>query len=442
MRDAGASDRHARAPRRTPPECWNAPGPQASSAWSPSRRASRVRATALARAERTTACSPPRHAPARGRRARRPDELRAAARASEAPSRSARPVSTTSATTRRTTRQQRLFEPSSRSHSSWASRSSSTPAPPTTTRWRGSRLRRHRRPALLLVAAAARAGARARLVRLVRRQRHLQERVRPPRRGAPRPGRPAPRRDRQPISRASAGRGRRNEPAFVVHTYDFLAELRGDDVRTSSPRGSTRTRAPCSAVSDRRPKKALGQHFLVDENILRRDRAARRASPADVVLEVGPGLGVLTRFLADRVAHVHAVEIDRALEPQPAQAIERDRRSTGATRSALDLARARSASAQARREPAVQHRDPARRREPRRLEQLELWCVMVQREVADRFFAAPSTKAYGAVSVLVQLATERTGFHPVSREVFRPRPNVESALVAFRRIAPAAAAAR
>jgi 16S rRNA (adenine1518-N6/adenine1519-N6)-dimethyltransferase len=58
---------------------------------------------------------------------------------------------------------------------------------------------------------------------------------------------------------------------------------------------------------------------------------------------------------------------------------------------------------------------------------------MVQREVADRFFAQPSTKAYGAVSVLVQLAAERTGFHPVSRNVFRPRPNVDSALVAFRR---------
>ena len=60
---------------------------------------------------------------------------------------------------------------------------------------------------------------------------------------------------------------------------------------------------------------------------------------------------------------------------------------------------------------------------------------MVQREGADRFFAEPSTKAYGAVSVLVQLASERTGFHPVSREVFRPRPNVDSALVAFRRTA-------
>jgi 16S rRNA (adenine1518-N6/adenine1519-N6)-dimethyltransferase len=65
---------------------------------------------------------------------------------------------------------------------------------------------------------------------------------------------------------------------------------------------------------------------------------------------------------------------------------------------------------------------------------VECWCVMVQREVADRFFAVPSTKAYGAVSVLVQLAARRTGFHPVSRAVFRPPPNVDSALVAFRRI--------
>ncbi len=71
-----------------------------------------------------------------------------------------------------------------------------------------------------------------------------------------------------------------------------------------------------------------------------------------------------------------------------------------------------------------------------------LWCVMVQREVADRFFAQPRTKAYGAVSVLVQLAAERTGFHPVSRDVFRPRPNVDSALVAFRRMPLPASYAR
>jgi 16S rRNA (adenine1518-N6/adenine1519-N6)-dimethyltransferase len=59
---------------------------------------------------------------------------------------------------------------------------------------------------------------------------------------------------------------------------------------------------------------------------------------------------------------------------------------------------------------------------------------MVQREVADRLFAVPRTKAYGSVSVLVQLVCERIGFHPVSRTVFRPPPNVDSALVAFRRV--------
>src|SRR5205085_4338200 len=69
-----------------------------------------------------------------------------------------------------------------------------------------------------------------------------------------------------------------------------------------------------------------------------------------------------------------------------------------------------------------------------RLPEIERWCVMVQREVADRLFASPATKAYGAVSVLVQLVCERTGFHPVSRTVFRPPPNVDSALVAFRRV--------
>jgi len=73
-----------------------------------------------------------------------------------------------------------------------------------------------------------------------------------------------------------------------------------------------------------------------------------------------------------------------------------------------------------------------------RVSPLGSWCVMVQREVADRFFAEPGTKAYGAVSVLVRLHARRTGFHPISRTVFRPPPNVDSALVAFERIEPPA----
>ena len=71
-----------------------------------------------------------------------------------------------------------------------------------------------------------------------------------------------------------------------------------------------------------RPKKALGQHFLVDENLLGVIGRLARLSTEDVVLEIGPGLGVLTRYLADRVAHVHAVELDRRLEEPLLKALE------------------------------------------------------------------------------------------------------------------------
>jgi 16S rRNA (adenine1518-N6/adenine1519-N6)-dimethyltransferase len=183
------------------------------------------------------------------------------------------------------------------------------------------------------------------------------------------------------------------------------------------------------------PRKALGQHFLVDDNILRVIERLAELAPDDVVLEIGPGLGVLTRFLAERVAHVHAAEVDRRLEEHLA-GIERMQLHWGDAMQ-LDVASLDPAPNKLVANLPYNVATPIVA-ESLRLEQLELWCVMVQREVADRFFARPSTKAYGSVSVLVQLATERTGFHPVSREVFRPRPNVDSALVAFRRIASGA----
>jgi 16S rRNA (adenine1518-N6/adenine1519-N6)-dimethyltransferase len=178
------------------------------------------------------------------------------------------------------------------------------------------------------------------------------------------------------------------------------------------------------------PRRDLGQHFLVDENILGVIGRLAELAPADVVLEIGPGRGVLTRYLAERVARVHAVELDAALaaeltalpgnvELEVGDALRVDLGRLGPTKLVANL--------------------PYNVATPLIVESLDglptvdVWCVMVQREVADRLFAAPSTRAYGAVSVLVQLAAERTGFHAVSRSVFRPRPNVESALVAFRR---------
>jgi 16S rRNA (adenine1518-N6/adenine1519-N6)-dimethyltransferase len=178
-----------------------------------------------------------------------------------------------------------------------------------------------------------------------------------------------------------------------------------------------------------RPKKELGQHFLVDENILGVIGRLAELQPADVVLEIGPGLGVLTRYLAARVAHVHAVELDRSLEPHLPAGGNVSLHWGDAL--ALDLAALAPDKLVANLPYNVA--TPIIVESLDGIPSLRSWCVMVQREVADRLFAMPSTKAYGAVSVLVQLAAERTGFHPVSREVFRPRPNVESALVAFRR---------
>lgn len=186
------------------------------------------------------------------------------------------------------------------------------------------------------------------------------------------------------------------------------------------------------------PRKALGQHFLVDENILLVIERLAGLDESDVVLEIGPGLGVLTRFLAERVAHVHAVEVDRRLEPHLAEIPGVDLHWGDALQ--LDISSLAPAPRKLVANLPYNVATPIVA-ESLAVTQLELWCVMVQREVADRFFAVPSTKAYGAVSVLVQLAAERTGLHPVSREVFRPRPNVDSALVAFRRTGPAAAPA-
>jgi 16S rRNA (adenine1518-N6/adenine1519-N6)-dimethyltransferase len=183
------------------------------------------------------------------------------------------------------------------------------------------------------------------------------------------------------------------------------------------------------------PKKALGQHFLVDENILGVIERLGDLRRTDVVLEVGPGLGILTRRLAERTQLVHSIELDRSLEP--------------ALRDALsDYPNVRLVWGDALR-LAIEGLEPVPNKlvanlpynvaTPLVVESLEhapslqRWCVMVQREVADRFFAEPRTKAYGAVSVLVQLSARKVGFHPVSPSVFRPQPRVDSALVAFER---------
>ncbi len=184
------------------------------------------------------------------------------------------------------------------------------------------------------------------------------------------------------------------------------------------------------------PKKSLGQHFLVDENILGVIGRLADLHPEDVVLEIGPGLGVLTRYLADRVHLVHAIELDRSLAEPLADALagRANVRLVFGDALALDLAALDPLPGKLVANLPYNIATPLVVESIDGAPSLERWCVMVQREVSDRFFASPRTKAYGAVSVLVQLHARKVGFHPVSPTVFRPRPRVESALVAFVRV--------
>jgi 16S rRNA (adenine1518-N6/adenine1519-N6)-dimethyltransferase len=180
------------------------------------------------------------------------------------------------------------------------------------------------------------------------------------------------------------------------------------------------------------PDRALGQNFLIDNNVLHMVHRLAPLAAEDVVVEVGAGLGVLTAWLAEHVALVHSIEIDHRLQP----ALEETLRDVDNVR--LVFADALDVDLGALEPPpdVMVANLPYGVATPvviRALPAIERFCVMVQREIGERLFAVPGTKAYGAVSVLVQLACERTGARTVSRTVFVPQPNVDSMLVAFRR---------
>ncbi|MDX6548333.1 MAG: rRNA (adenine1518-N6/adenine1519-N6)-dimethyltransferase [Gaiellales bacterium] len=180
------------------------------------------------------------------------------------------------------------------------------------------------------------------------------------------------------------------------------------------------------------PDRDLGQNFLTDDNVLGMIGRMAALGAGDVVLEVGPGLGVLTRWLAERVALVHAIEIDRRLEPALALTLDGvdNVRLLFADALRIDLAELSPAPT------ALVANLPYSVATPVIMESLPVcsrFCVMVQREIGQRLFAQPGSKAYGAVSVLVLLCCTRLASRPVSRNVFTPVPNVDSALVAFQR---------
>ncbi|HEY2537619.1 MAG TPA: 16S rRNA (adenine(1518)-N(6)/adenine(1519)-N(6))-dimethyltransferase RsmA [Solirubrobacteraceae bacterium] len=190
---------------------------------------------------------------------------------------------------------------------------------------------------------------------------------------------------------------------------------------------------------DVRPDRELGQNFLIDSNILGVIARAAQLDKHDVALEIGGGLGVLSEYLAERVAHVHVVEVDTRLREALLDATDAHANVSVHWGDAMriDLAALDPAPTKVVANLPYGIAAGVLLRTLEELPQLGVWVAMTQREVGERLAAAPGGRDYGVSSVIAQLACEVRVLRAVPRTVFYPEPNVDSVLVQMRRTAPA-----
>ena len=150
-------------------------------------------------------------------------------------------------------------------------------------------------------------------------------------------------------------------------------------------------------------KKSFGQNFLTDTNILQKIVDTAEIDKNVNVIEIGPGIGALTEFLAENAAEVMAFEIDDRLVP----ILEDTLRDHITTPILMHLIESKIPFAE--------------------------FVVMMQKEVADRISAEPNSKAYGSLSIAVQYYMTAKVAFVVPRTVFVPAPNVDSAILKMTR---------
>lgn len=181
----------------------------------------------------------------------------------------------------------------------------------------------------------------------------------------------------------------------------------------------------------------LGQNFLADPNLLEAIVRDSGVGSDDRVLEVGIGEGVLTERLAERCRHVQVIELDRGLEAGVSDLLQRDNVKVvweDAVR--VDLSRLEPLPDAMVANLPYAVATPVILRTAFELPSIRSWTVMVQKEIGDRLRAGPGSKAYGAPSVLLQLTGQVRQLRRVPREVFRPRPRVDSAIIRIERTGP------
>lgn len=185
-----------------------------------------------------------------------------------------------------------------------------------------------------------------------------------------------------------------------------------------------------------RPDKRLGQHFLIDRAICERIIGLAHFQPSDWVLEIGPGKGALTLPLAREVSRVVAVEKDKRL----AEGLQQELVASGISNVDLvcqDILRLDfdaiplppSGRIQVIGNLPYNISSPVLGTLTRQRERLGRAVLMFQREVADRLTAAPNSKGYGALTLLVRYHARPTPLLPVSRMAFRPAPKVDSMVI-------------
>jgi len=184
-----------------------------------------------------------------------------------------------------------------------------------------------------------------------------------------------------------------------------------------------------------RPDRDLGQNFLIDSNILGVIERAAELGPDDVVLEIGGGLGVLSEHLAERVAHVHVVEIDERLREALLDATSSHANVSVHWADAMTLDFASMSPPPDKVVANLPYGIAAGvlLRTVEELGSVRRWVAMVQREVGERLAGSPAGRSYGTPSVLAQLECDVEVLRAIPRNVFYPVPNVDSVLIGMRR---------
>ena len=184
-------------------------------------------------------------------------------------------------------------------------------------------------------------------------------------------------------------------------------------------------------------KKQFGQNFLIDSSVLEHILSFSEINKDDLVIEIGPGIGALTEFLAENAAEVMAFEIDDRLVPILADTLRDFDNVTVVNQDILkvDLNQYIAEFKNPDLPIKVVANLPYYITTPILMHLIESkipfqeFVVMMQKEVADRISAEPNTKAYGSLSIAVQYYMTAKVAFIVPRTVFVPAPNVDSAIL-------------